>query len=224
MTPTVDVDRLLETVLEDGGPQDMPASFLDAALAKAAGIGQRRVLPLVDDRAWPSRYRVGAGSPVRLAVLGFSALLIIAMLAALFAGSRIVRPTKPGILRTLDGVVERVGRLTAARDDPTLVALADGRVLIIGGAEAGMPAELFDPKTGTAKRVGTDEPDGPITAVRLNDDRVLILGWTYGEPAATGRSDLRLFDPSTDSFSPAGPLLESRFEPNALLLRDGRVL
>ena len=225
MTATFDFDRLLGSVLEADGPQAVPADFVDGALATAREVGQRRpISSILDRRAWPTRRGTAGFTATRVVVLALVALLVLALVAVLVVGGPVVRPTRPDILGSLDGVLEPIGRLSAARDDPTLVALKDGRVLIAGGAGPGAPAEIVDPTTGRTEPVGTDEPDGPISVVRLLDGRVLVFGWTYAEPASDGRPDVRIFDPATNTFSPAGPMVAPRFEPSILLLHDGRVL
>ena len=100
-----------------------------------------------------------------------------------------------------------------ARHQMSLVALADGRVLMAGGVTpdaAGTPvlgAEIWDPRTGAWSAAGDlalDRRDS--LAVLLTDGRVLVLdAETYGEgPAAGGTAEV--FDPTTGTFSPAGRL------------------
>lgn len=226
MTATTDFDRLVTDWLETRGPADVRNGVVEVAVATAHGRRQRRGL-----RAWIARS--GAGFPgrattafptSRVIALALVALLILALVTALVVGGRIILPTRPDVLGSFDGVLEPLGHLAGNREDPTLVTLTDGRVLIVGGAETGRPAEVLDPGTGRVAPVGSDEPDGPITAVRLLDGRVLVFGWTYGEPAATGRPDVQVFDPATDTFTNTGPMTTSRFAPSVILLRDGRVL
>ena len=48
-------DRILAEVLEGRGPTSVPAALVDAALAQASSIGQRRpIVPVFDRRAWPA--------------------------------------------------------------------------------------------------------------------------------------------------------------------------
>jgi hypothetical protein len=62
---------------------------------------------------------------------------------------------------------------------------------------------------------------GAHTATRLADGRVLIVG---GVDGAAALSTVELFDPATNTFSPAAPLPGPRATHGAALLRDGRVL
>jgi hypothetical protein len=109
--------------------------------------------------------------------------------------------------------------LATRRAHHSATLLSDGRVLIAGGRDASGPlasTELYDPETEAF------EPGPPMSEVRsyhaavlLDDDRVLIVGATSAE----------LFDPSSDSFAPAGALPQPfSFEVAGAKLVDGRVL
>jgi hypothetical protein len=106
----------------------------------------------------------------------------------------------------------------------TSTALADGRVLVVGGEdEEGVPraaALLFEPDDGRWRQTGRpwSERSGH-TATGLPDGRVLVVG---GRGAAAGSAEL--YDPRTGRWrsaaSPPRPLLE----PATVLLGTGRVL
>ena len=101
----------------------------------------------------------------------------------------------------------------------TLVTLADGRVLVIGGdgkVGEGTTALVYDPATGASLSAGPMVPPGHSvsSALLLNDRRVLILG--------DGGS--QIFDPLTMRFAPVGPAVTPRSGGSAALLLDGRVL
>jgi len=110
------------------------------------------------------------------------------------------------------------------------VALADGRVLILGGQSwtIGQPsvtlatAEVYDTTTGRFSLNGPllyarDRP----TATRLADGAVLIAGGTdKGQPPL----DAEIYEPTAGTFRRAGSLSEGRMAHDACLLLDGRVL
>ena len=114
----------------------------------------------------------------------------------------------------------------------TATLLSDGRVLVVGGtgntiaSNAHDSAELWDPATG---RFG---PTGSLATKRLShtatlpaDGRVLVVGGWYDDgPGPVVVPEAEAWDPSTESFSPAGGLTRARSGHTATLLPDGRVL
>ncbi len=85
-----------------------------------------------------------------------------------------------------------------------------------------------------AQSLGTFRPTGSMTMPRtfhtatlLLDGRVLIAGGNYGSIAGGNNrstNSAELFDPSTGSFSPTGPMTTGRALHTATLLADGKVL
>lgn len=155
-------------------------------------------------------------------------LVLLLLVAALSAAIAIVGGP---VLRT-DG---RLGRFTPTA--PTLVehgaghtatALADGRVLIVGGDGAEDRAELFDPATRTFTASGPlDAARGAFTATLLPDGRVLIAGG-FGGADDSGDMvqipDAEVFDPASATFLATSSMVEPRSQASAVALADGRVL
>ena len=111
------------------------------------------------------------------------------------------------------------GSMAVSREEHTATLLADGKVLIVGGAPTKL-AELYDPATGTFSATGNALCEhGPgATATRLLDGRVLVAG---------GGDDLQcaeIYDPATRLFSRLGDLKAGHSWHTATLLSDGKVL
>jgi hypothetical protein len=126
------------------------------------------------------------------------------------------------VLRTLRAsaplLVERVGHAA--------VALADGRVLVVGGwtIDRGTTAtaEVRDPETGEWTMVGNmaHARGGPILSL-LPDGLVLVTG---GNREMTPIAEVEVFDPLTATFAAVAAMATPRAEHAAVSLQDGRVL
>lgn len=127
------------------------------------------------------------------------------------------------------GKFSPTGPMATVRSFHAATLLADGRVLVTGGADTRHdlpPAEIYDPTTGifsvtgsvpTARRVFT-------TATLLNDGRVLVAGGGADYPHRNFLASAELFDPTAGTFSPTGSMSATRTWLRASLLDDGRVL
>jgi hypothetical protein len=117
------------------------------------------------------------------------------------------------------------GSTAAPRVGHTATALADGTVLLVGGAGL-TSAEKYDPGTAkftlTAGSMSVARDDH--TATLLKNGKVLITG---GQPSlgAAAYTSAELFDPSTGTFVlTPGSMSVARTGHNATLLADGKVL
>ena len=110
----------------------------------------------------------------------------------------------------------------------TATLLADGKVLIAGGA-AGYTllsaAELYDPVSGTFSPTGNMRAPRLVhTATLLPDGRVLIAGGTIGGREVVVTNSAEIYDPSTGTFAATGNLASAHACQQATLLGNGKVL
>lgn len=125
------------------------------------------------------------------------------------------------------GAVSDGGRLQQPRARHAVVALADGRALVVGGANRNT-VELWDAATRSFRLVTarmSHVREWP-TATLLADGRVLIAG---GDTIAPNYVLAEIFDPVTEAFTPvaapaASPFTVRRHLHAAHRTVDGRVL
>jgi hypothetical protein len=110
------------------------------------------------------------------------------------------------------------------RSGHTATLLADGRVLVVGGATAADTAQIYDPVTDAWSSAGTlDTEHLAHTATLLSDGRVLVTG---GETSAFSdpQPAVEAFNPSTGLWEPEPSMIAPRSLHRATKLLDGRIL
>ena len=121
-----------------------------------------------------------------------------------------------------------ISPMNSARAAAVDVRLEDGRVLVIGGADADFnfldSAEIYDPSTGTWSFTGSmNEPRfEDFVAVLLPGRKVLIAGG-FGPPF-NALNSAEIYDEATNTWTPTGSMNVARAEFAYVVLHDGRVL
>jgi len=151
----------------------------------------------------------------------------------LLAGGETASATEVGvdaweIWDPASGGIVASGALAERRTRHRAVLLADGKVLLAGGARTDSPgaplysratAEVFDPSApGSASAPSMGVARAGLEATLLPDGRVLVTGGHGSDPRAEVR------DPSSGAWSFAGSMSNARRDHAAALLLDGSVV
>lgn len=123
------------------------------------------------------------------------------------------------------------GSLSVPRMRQQTVLLADGKVLIAGGAHPGSYssplADLYDPSTGTWSPTGSmNYARHGCSMTLLPDGRPLAVGGVSAN-VCTGGPDSKsaeIYDPATGTWSLTGSMAVGRVSPILVTLRTGKVL
>ena len=176
-------------------------------------------LPVERYDARSSRFSVVAVLPGRFAI----------RTATLLPDGKVFLTSKSyaGVFDPTIGRFSLASRMDSSRAGYTATLLKDGRVLIVGGQIVGGDAELpgrnviYDPSSGDFSEAGNLQFDRVHhKAVLLQDGRVLIAGGLEADQQ-THVQTAEIYDPDTNTFSPAGISL---IQPIAAsLLPSGKV-
>ncbi|TVR37254.1 MAG: T9SS C-terminal target domain-containing protein [Cryomorphaceae bacterium] len=109
-----------------------------------------------------------------------------------------------------------------------IVALDDGRVVVVGGHTQGFQltstAEIYDPETDSWELHQTPHPHDNSGFAKLPDGRYMYFGGFSGV-SGTGRTNTTtIYDPADDSFTSGPTMVHARASNNAVTLSDGRIL
>ncbi len=204
---------------------------------------QRTGLTLVFDETteeWVQRTPLSSpriGFPVRVALPDGRALLAGGMAdfnsSVHLATAELYTPPQQ-CPRTCGPAWLRLPPMNQGRVEATATRLADGSVLVAGGAQhAGSSSlslssvERFDPATRTWTYSGSlHTARVKHVATRLKDGRVLVTGgWTRKADGTSGPlASAELYNPFTGTWTVTGSMSRERSLHTATLLPDGRVL
>jgi len=221
----------------DGTSDSNPFSFYDERLDRFGEsvevLSDATTSEIVAFHADGSRQVLEAGPPDGLTD---SSLRLTGRTVAWVAGGMTRSATFPRLKVTSTELPVVTRALQIARSGAVAATLADGQVLVAGGADDSdddlQSAELFDPSTDMFTALppsGVTELQTPrqgAVAVTLPSGKVLIAG---GDDGAGALSSAELFDPATKTFTalPAGgdtELQTARYGAVAAVLPDGQVL
>ena len=131
----------------------------------------------------------------------------------------------PAALAQVSGAWTTTGSLNTPREGHTATLLANGQVLVVGGAEVTgflNSAELYNPATGKCTATGSmATPRIDHSATLLPNGDVLVAG---GENAAGLLNSAELYNPATGKWIPTGNMTLPRALHGAALLPNGQVL
>lgn len=116
---------------------------------------------------------------------------------------------------------EIAANMPTPKGDHGAVALADGRVLVVGDA-----AELFDPATGAWSAAGAPGEIvlGGRSAARLDSGDVLVMGGVKNLFTLESSAAAWLYSVSANGWIAVAPMSQARSGHTATLLPTGRVL
>lgn len=150
-------------------------------------------------------------------------------------GGQTIRPEPSAeIFDPSTGTWTATPAMSTGRFEHTATALADGKVLMVGGQGPGeggrltalATAELFDPAARSFVAT-TDLAEGRTNhaaALLVDKSTVLVIGGAGGANADVSLGSAELYDARSGSWTRAGQLSTPRTGATATLLVDGRVL
>lgn len=245
--PAPDVQVRSDTQLTATSPILAPGTF--AVTATTAGGGSAAHDGALFTSVAPAGGSWEPTSPCQTACAGRAVLLPDGRV--LLAGSTALNSVPPETAAEVydpsSGSWSPTATMLEARAGHSTTALHDGRVLVAGGRGPNptpgseleietdlATAALYEPATSSWRRTAPmPTPRSDHTATVLGDGRVLVAGGQpsraqLAENARAGRpfyvSDALVYDPTTETWAPAGTMVVPRILHAATRLEDGRVL
>src|SRR5215469_8620182 len=158
---------------------------------------------------------------------GFGAIRSL-LLISLFAIGFVASTALPAIAGS--GSFNTTGSMNVGRIDHTATLLANGDVLVTGGANNSTgylsSAELYNHSTGKWTLTGSmTAPRDGHDAVLLHNGQVLVAGGINASLSQCGTlASAELFNPSTDTWTATGSMTTGRYSFTLTVLPNGEVL
>jgi N-acetylneuraminic acid mutarotase len=116
--------------------------------------------------------------------------------------------------------------MSTKRTEAAVVALSDGKVLLIGGRDGTTrhaSVEIYDPATNTWSATGSLATARSLhSATLLENGRVLVVGGT--SDGSSGLPTTEIYNPDTGTWSSGASISNPRHSHTATLLVDGKLL
>ena len=165
----------------------------------------------------PAHHRIRPTVPLLLAVV---------LLSGLLPSPRTTYAAEP---------LSPAAPMNFSRAEHTATALADGRVLVVGGyygvhtstaLQTLATAEIYDPAADRWRLAAPlAAPRQRHTATLLRDGRVLVVGGAgKGGQLLTATATAEIYDPVADRWAATGALHTTRWDHQAIVLADGRIM
>ncbi len=215
MSENVGFDRLLSEWLEYDGPQDVRAEVVDAAIASASRVEQRRSWRRFLPAGPGVRLPAFVGVPATALVLIGALLLALLVGALIIAGQRTQTLLKPGLIVYSDD-----GSLTIADADGS-----DPRP--VEGARAFSNSPTWSPDGRSLAYWTAGDPDQPVDLVVTDadgrDPRVIARSMSYPTQPSWAPDSTAITFAATDPTSPIGGV-NAAFIVNASTGRTTRII
>src|ERR1700733_11837676 len=166
-----DMERIISRCLRKD-PQRRWQSMADIKVALEDVLDELESgkLGIADDRAVavPPRRR-------SFRLLLWTAVVVLALLAGVYAGWRFLRPVQP----TFERLTYRRGEIPSAKFSP------DGQTVVFSAQWASEPANVFSMRPGSREYRPLDLPEGRILAISATGEMAILLGSTANGPSGT---------------------------------------
>lgn len=168
---------------------------------------------------------IGASRRVPRQRIPFQRFILVSALLAIAA----ILPTRVATASstTLPGFWAPTQSMSTGRQAPTMTALPNGLVLVVGGCGTNdvhiATAELYNHSTHTFVPTGSmTTPRCAQTATLLPDGQVLVAGGSTSNGPVLASAEL--YNPNTGTWTPTGSMTTPRSSHIAMLLPNGEVL
>jgi Galactose oxidase, central domain/Kelch motif len=208
-----------------GGPSPTPNATVGPSAPAGPSAGPSAAVVAPRAATWTATGKMITPRLGHKAILLLDGRVLVVGGGAAVAGANDL--TSAELYDPATGTWASTGSTLGPRADFSATLLADGKVLVAGGAGSiGAPAsaEVYDPDSGTWSATGNMvHPLNGFPATLLRDGRVLV-GDVDDPTADNSITGAEVYEPESGTWSATGKMIGRGAGGTATLLRDGRVL